>query len=279
MLARRFRRGRDAAVAAQLTEARQGLREVISGADAVWAASAFNAAELRELGATAPRVFPLLFDPAAVDIPPDPAVLAKFPKTMRNILFVGRIAPNKCIEDLMAAFAWFHRNIEPQSRLLIIGSDRSAPAYYAMLKLYAAELDLDTVFFEQFASPAGLSAYYQAADLFVTTSRHEGYCLPLVEAMHKGVPVIARRTGGMPEALGQGGILVDDVRAEELAELLGLLCHDTSLRQEVLAAQQARMQEILRRPVEEEFLTLLSAVIPGIERQHPARRTSHATPC
>lgn len=254
----------DPLVANQLNEARQGLKEVVSRTDAVWADSAFNAAELHALGVTHAKVFPLLFQPEGLDVAPDPAILAKFSTPMKNILFVGRIAPNKCLEELIAAFAWFHRNIEPQSRLLIVGSDRSAPAYYSMLRMYAAELELDTVFFERFASPAGLSAYYEVADCFVTTSRHEGYCLPLVEAMYKGVPVIARKTGGTPEAMGNGGILIDDFKAEELAEVMGLICHDQALKQTVQASQQKRIDQVLNRQIKEEFLALLSDVLPGI---------------
>lgn len=251
----------DPSVARQLTEARHTLKTTLSRADAVWADSAFNAGELRDLGVPNARVFPLLFQ-LGTEIAPDPAVLAKFAVPMKNILFVGRIAPNKCIEELITAFAWFHRTIEPQSRLIIVGSERSAPTYYAMLKMYAAELGLDTVFFERFASPEGLAAYYQTADLFVTTSRHEGYCLPLVEAMVKGVPVVARRTGGTPEAMGDGGVLFGDCRPEELAELLGRLCHDQALRQTILASQQKRVDEVRSRPVKDEFRALLSGVIP-----------------
>lgn len=250
----------DASLATQLTQARQGLKAVLARVDAVWADSSFNAGELHDLGATQAKVFPLLFDPAGLHVAPDAAVLAKFAVPMKNILFVGRVAPNKCIEELITAFAWFHKNIEPQSRLIIVGSDRSAPTYYAMLKMYAAELGLDTVFFEQFASPAGLSAYYQIADCFVTTSRHEGYCLPLVEAMHMGVPVVARRTGGTPEAMGNAGILIDDFKPAELAELLGLLIHDAALRQTVLASQKQRVDEVLGRPVKDEFLGLLNSL-------------------
>ena len=248
----------DAAVARQLTEARQDLKVILGQADAIWADSAFNAAELKELGFPHAHVFPLLFRPDEPALPPDPSVLAKFAVPMKNILFVGRIAPNKCIEELMTAFAWFHKNIEPQSRLLIVGSDRSAPTYYAMLKMYATELGLDTVFFERFASPAGLNAYYQVADLFVTTSRHEGYCLPLVEAMAKGVPVLARQTGGTPEAMGEAGVLFEDTSAKELAELFGLACFDVPFRQRVLESQKRRVDTLLARPVKEEFLALLS---------------------
>jgi len=247
----------DASIAHQLTMARQELKNILGHADAVWADSAFNADELKELGFSNTQVFSLLFRPDTQDIPPDPTILAQFAVPMKNILFVGRIAPNKCIEELITAFAWFHKNIEPQSRLLIVGSDRSAPTYYAMLKMYAAELGLDTVFFERFASPAGLSAYYQVADIFATTSRHEGYCLPLIEAMAKGVPVVSRQIGGTPEAMGNAGILFEDLKAEELAELFGLLCYDGSFRQTVNASQQQRIKTLVSRPVKDEFLALI----------------------
>lgn len=247
----------DAGITRQLERARGELKPVLTRADDLWADSAFNAAELQALGLPNVKVFPLLFQPEALDVPADPAILAKFTVPMKNILYVGRIAPNKCIEELITAFAWFHRTLEPQSRLLIVGSDQSAPTYYAMLKMYAAELGLDTVFFERFASPAGLSAYYQVADIFATTSRHEGYCLPLVEAMYKGVPVVSRHTGGTPEAMGEAGVLFDDLRAEELAELFGLLCHDRPFRNTVLDSQKRRIDTLLARPVREEFLALL----------------------
>ena len=253
----------DTEMVTQLTEARRDLSQVASRAHAIWADSAFNAAELEALGFPGVRVFPLLFDPTALDHPPDARLLQRFSVPMRNILFVGRVAPNKCLEELIAAFACYHRQIEPQSRLLVVGSDRSAPAYYAMLKMYAAELELDTVFFERFVSPSGLVSCYQLADCFVTTSRHEGYCLPLVEAMYKGVPVIARNTGGTPEAMGQGGILIDDFSAGELAELMGLACTDAAFRKDVLASQAARMADVLARPVRRELESLLAAVIPA----------------
>ena len=254
----------DTALAGQLAQARLELKDTVARVDDLWADSAFNAAELHALGAPRAKVFPLLFQPAGLEVPPDPVVLAKFAVPMKNILFVGRIAPNKCIEELITAFAWFHKNIEPQSRLLIVGSDRSAPTYYAMLKMYAAELGLDTVFFERFASPAGLTAYYRLAHCFATTSRHEGYCLPLVEAMHMGVPVVARRVGGTPEAMGDAGILVDDFKPEELAEVFGLICRDDALKRTVQVSQQKRMEEILNRPIRDELLALLQEVMTSL---------------
>ena len=190
-----FFAGFDDALAARLREARRELRAVADAAHAVWADSEFNAGELRALGVANVRVFPLLFAREDADAPPDPAVLARFAAPMKNILFVGRMAPNKGVEDLILAFAWFNRTILPQSRLILVGSERSCPRYYAMLRLLAGTLELPNVCFEGYASPAGLSACYRAADVFVSASRHEGYCLPLAEAMVRGVPVVARATG------------------------------------------------------------------------------------
>ena len=129
-----------------------------------------------------------------------------------------------------------------------------------MLRMFAAELDLMAVSFVRYASPAGLIAYYQRADLFVTTSRHEGYCLPVVEAMHMGVPVLARNTGGVPEALGGAGTLFAEASPPELACLMQQLLPGGALRAEVLESQRQRIQALQARPVREEFQSLLAAL-------------------
>jgi len=223
--------------------------------------SRFNASELERLGVPRVEVFPLLFDTDRLDRPADPMILNKFRARMTNILFVGRMAPNKCVEELIQAYAWYAA-INPFSRLILVGSDRSAPRYYAMLRMLVAELDLNNVCFELFASPAGLVAYYELADVFVTPSRHEGYCLPLVEAMHKGMPVIARDSGGMPEAMGGAGVRYDDMDPCELAELIHRVVSDTTLREDILSSQQNRLADLRRRDVRSELQTLLAPLLP-----------------
>jgi glycosyltransferase involved in cell wall biosynthesis len=255
-----FYRGYDDRVVRQLEEALGLLKPVVSAADAVWADSAFNATELQNLTGRAASVFPLLFDATQLDLAPDPNVFIKLAVPMTNLLFVGRMAPNKRIENLILAFAWYHRVFNRQSRLLIVGSERTAPRYYLMLRMLANELDLPNVCFERYASANGLPAYYELADVFVTASEHEGYCLPLVEAMHKRVPVVARRTGGMPEALGEGGLLYEDASPEELGALLDRVVRDSALRQNLLQAQASRMDVIRKRDVETELRQLLAGV-------------------
>jgi L-malate glycosyltransferase len=181
-----------------------------------------------------------------------------------NILFVGRMAPNKRVEHLLEAFAWYQRGFNPNSRLILVGSDRSCPRYYALLRMLALAWDLPNVCFERFASGAGLSAYYRCADLFVCASDHEGYCLPLVEAMHKGLPVMAKDTGGVPEALGGAGILYRDMNASELATLIHHVSADPALRGAVLDSQRRRMETLRARCVEAELKPLLKALeMPG----------------
>ena len=255
-----FFRSFDEGVARQLEAARGELAAVAAVADAVWADSAFNAAEVTALGARNVRVLPLLFSARAFDVPADPVVLQGLSGPSQKILFVGRMAPNKCVEELIEAFAWYHKCIERRSELILVGSERSCPRYFAMLRMFAAELDLMAVSFVRYASPAGLMAYYQRADLFATTSRHEGYCLPVVEAMYKGVPVLARNTGGVPEAMGGAGMMFDEARPEELAALMHRLLADAALRGEVLSSQQRRIQALQARPVRAEFQELLTGL-------------------
>lgn len=252
-----FFRPFDAGVAAQLKAARTELAAVAGRADAVWADSAFNADEVRALGASNVHILPLLFSVPAFDVPPDPVVMQGLSGPSQKILFVGRMAPNKCVEELIEAFAWYHKGINRRSELILVGSERTCPRYFEMLRMFAGELDLMPVSFVRYASPAGLIAYYRQADLFVSTSRHEGYCLPVVEAMSKGVPVIARNTGGVPEAMGGAGVMFAEAEPAELAALMHRVLAPGPLRDEILASQQARIQALQARPVAEELQSLL----------------------
>ncbi|MFO7535790.1 MAG: glycosyltransferase [Kiritimatiellia bacterium] len=250
----------DGALAARLRAARTALRAVAESSDAVWSASAFNAAELADWNVRHNRVLPLLYREERGRIAPDPEVLARMAGPLKTVLFVGRLAPNKRVEDLILAFHAYHRGIRPQSRLVIAGSERSCPRYAALLRLLAHALRLPNVCFEGFSSPAGLAALYARADLFVSASEHEGYCLPLVEAMANGVPVLARKTGGMPEALGGAGLLYDDLSPALLGELMDEAIHRPDVRGAMLESQAKRMAAIRARNPADEVKALLAAL-------------------
>ena len=292
-----FFSGYDDGMVRTLRRAREELAGVVAAADVVWADSRFNAAEIETLDrrvhagpdlvsgrslrpetSSGPtrgtgsqpssmsdrvQVLPVLFAPNAADTSPDAAVAAKYGGSLQNILFVGRMVPNKRVEDLILAVAWYTRTVSPFARLILVGSDRSCPRYFALLRLLALGLDLPNVCFEGFASEAGLAACYRAASLFVSASDHEGYCLPLVEAMHCGVPVIAKDTGGMPEALGGAGVLYTDLDAPELAELMHRVLADAALRAQVLESQRRRMAVVQARDLREAVAELVRALVPA----------------
>jgi glycosyltransferase involved in cell wall biosynthesis len=253
-----FFAGYDDAMVARLTRARAELAEVCSAAGAVWADSQFNAAEVAALGARGVRVLPVLFSPRRFETAPDPAVLAKYSGPLVNILFVGRMAPNKRVEELILAFAHYTGVHQPFARLILVGSDRTCPRYFAFLRLLAWSLGLPNVCFEGFASEAGLAACYRAAHLYVCPSDHEGYCLPLVEALHHDVPVLAKDCGGMPEALGNAGVLYAGLGPAELAALMHRLVSDPALRAEVLETQRLRRAEVHARDARAEVAALLA---------------------
>jgi glycosyltransferase involved in cell wall biosynthesis len=252
-----FMRGFDDAVADQLRDSREQLFSIASHGDEIWADSEFNADELRDLGIEKVRTVPLFFHPTAIDIAPDTQMLKKLGNGLTNILFVGRMAPNKNVEELMLAFGWYQKTLNPQSRLVLIGSEWSCPRYFAMLRALANRLDLPNISFEGFVNDAALAAAYETASLFVCPSRHEGYCLPLLEAMCHNVPVMARQTGGMPEALAGSGITFSENDPKELAVLMDLVIQDAPLRAEILVAQRHRLSQLHNRDIKSECHLLL----------------------
>jgi glycosyltransferase involved in cell wall biosynthesis len=257
-----FFRGYDDALVAQLEAARAQVAPLAQRCAAVWAVSRFDAEDLAALGAPGARVFPLLFRAPPPELKPDQELTGRVAAPLTTLLYVGRIAPNKRVEDLIQAYAYYHFRINPFSRLLLVGSDRSCPRYFTMLKMLGGDLDVPNICFEGFASPAGLLAYYKLADLFVSCSAHEGYGAPLVEAMFHGLPVLARDAGGTTEALGDAGAMYDDASPADLAELIHRVTSDHALRADILSAQQRRLREVLARPVEQELRALLADFLP-----------------
>jgi glycosyltransferase involved in cell wall biosynthesis len=248
--------GFDDDVAAELTAARRELTAPALVADSCWSCSAYNAKELEELGVKDSRVVPLMFRMDEFETAEDAATLAEFGDGLTNWLFVGRIAPNKRIEELIEAFAWYQlRN--PASRLIVVGSVVGCPRYYGMLRLLAERLELNNVCFTGFVSNSARYTLYRCASLFVTASRHEGYCLPLIEAMARGLPVVARHSGGMPEAMDGAGVSFDNLSPSELAILLHRVGSDNELRDKIIASQQKRMQAIHSRDFGQELSRLL----------------------
>ncbi|MDD5557442.1 MAG: glycosyltransferase family 4 protein [bacterium] len=236
---------------AQLVHGREDLATLAGVAGLVLADSAFNAGELAEAGFRDVKVMPLILDPGRLAKPPDAGILRGFRDGVPNILFVGRVVPNKRFEDLIRAFYAYRRFTGKPARLLLVGSATGLERYLAFLRHLVRELSLDDVVFARHVRLDALTAFYRAADLFLCMSEHEGFCIPLLEAMHFGVPILAYRAAAVAETLGGGGVLFDEKDFPAVAEMMDLLLRDGPLRAAVVARQRARLADFEPARLEE----------------------------
>jgi L-malate glycosyltransferase len=206
--------------------------------------SEFNRRELEEAGYAKTGVLPIVLDLPLYDRPPSPVVRGLYDDARTNLLFVGRIIPNKKIEDLIRVFAAYQRYVDPVSRLLLVGDTRGHERYLERLVEMVDYLRLDEVVFTGQVDDDDLYAYYRLADAFLGLSEHEGFCVPLQEAMVFGVPVVAYDAGAVRETLKGGGVLLREKRPEVVAELLRDVVKDERLRAAVLATQSRAVAEI-----------------------------------
>ena len=147
-----------------------------------------------------------------------------------NILFVGRVIPNKKIDDLIRVFALYQRLFDRHSRLLLVGDYRGHEKYYDRLQELVRERGAQDVVFTGPVDDDELRAAYSCADLFLCLSEHEGFCVPLLEAMAFDVPVVAFDTGAVRETLRGGGVLLRDKEPAAVAGLVRRVLTDDALR-------------------------------------------------
>jgi glycosyltransferase involved in cell wall biosynthesis len=233
--------GVNARVADRCRRGRWDLERLAGVADLGLGVSEFNRRELEAAGFRRTGVLPILVDWTAYGHPPVRA-LETLHQGRTLLLFVGRIAPNKRIERLVKLF-YFYRRLDPRSRLLVVGSSVDTENYLAGCQKLAAELGvLDGVVFTGSVTQAELCTYYRLASVYLSMSDHEGFCVPLLEAMHFGVPVVAYGAAGVPGTMGGAGLLFTDLDFPTVAELVYRIVHDPSLREAVSAGQRARLR-------------------------------------
>ncbi len=223
---------------------RQQLGQLISECSEGWGDSEYNCQELRAAGMDSCRVLPIIFDPTFYDVPPDPVVVSQLREGPGPImLFVGRVAPNKRLEDIIVAFHHLKCGPKPDARLYLVGSHDQMEPYLRYLQALVARLHLEDVHFVGHVSKAELVAYYRCADLYLSMSEHEGFGVPLVEAMHFGVPVIAFSAAAVPQTMSNSGILILRKRYHEIAELIAVLVDDQELRAKLVARQSNHIRQ------------------------------------
>jgi glycosyltransferase involved in cell wall biosynthesis len=236
----------DAGITGLAAAGRRELQALAGRVDLALGVSEYNRRELEAYGFTNTGVLPLLVDTSRLlDAPPVPALETILDDGLTNILFVGRIAPNKKIEDHIRLAEHYKRSVDSYYRFIFVGRHDSVPAYYRAVRGLVAEFRMlsDRFWFTGGVPEAELAAYYRHAHAYVSLSEHEGFCVPLVEAMAMDVPVLAYAAAAVPETLGGAGLAFDPKDLELAAELLGSLIYDEAVREPVLRGQRRRLAD------------------------------------
>ena len=253
----------DAGLTALTSRGRAELETLVDRVDLALGVSEYNRRELEDLGFDPTGVLPLLVDTARLtDAPPVPALERLLQDGLVNILFVGRIAPNKKIEDHIRLAEQYKRYVDVYYRFIFVGRYDAVPRYYDAVRGLIAEYRMlsDRFWFPGPVTTAALGAYYRNAHAYVSLSEHEGFCVPLVEAMSLDVPVLAYGAAAVPETLGGAGVCFTPKDLEFAAELLGALVYDQPFRQQIIAGQRRRRHAFSPAVIEPRIREALAAV-------------------
>jgi glycosyltransferase involved in cell wall biosynthesis len=242
-----FFAGYDAAIYRLAMLGREDLQSLVGHTDLAFGDSEYNRQELESLGFTNTGVFPIAVDTARITGAPRRPALEQVldEEGWVNFLFVGRIVPNKKIEDHIKLAEHYKRYVDEQYRFIFVGKTDATPKYYAAVQSLI----------ERFSMPEGrfiftgpvpdedLATYYRMADVYISLSEHEGFCVPLLEAMAADVPVLAYSAAAVPDTLGGAGVQFAPKDLEFAAELLGELAYNRTLRAQVIAGQRRRLAD------------------------------------
>ena len=225
---------------------RQELATLAGRVDLALGDSAYNRQELEALGFSPTGVLPIAVDTGRFALAqPRPVLDDILDDGLVNFLFVGRIVPNKRIEDLIRLAEHYKRYVDAYYRFIFVGRYDGVPRYYAMIRALMTRYRMlpDRFLFVGSVPDDELAAYYRAAAVYISMSEHEGFCVPLVEAMANDVPVLAYAAAAVPDTLGAAGVQFRPKDLEYAAELLGLLAFDDQVRRRVVAGQRRRLAD------------------------------------
>lgn len=225
--------------------------------------SEYNRAELESLGFEQTGVLPIAIDTGRITGAPRHPVLDRIlDDGLVNFLFVGRVAPNKRLEDIIRLAEHYKRYVDAYYRFIFVGRSDGVPRYYASVRALIAEYDMlpERFLFTGPVPDVELAAYYRAAAVYISMSEHEGFCAPLVEAMAADVPVLAYAAAAVPDTLAGAGVQFAPKDLEHAAELLGALAFDEDLRHAVIAGQRRRLADFADDRIERQLRSLVSAL-------------------
>jgi glycosyltransferase involved in cell wall biosynthesis len=250
----KFLRPFNAEVAALCDRGREAL-ERFARPKVLIADSSFNAEGLREAGLGEAEIVPLL-----LEVPHRPPRRLEA-QTHPTVLSVGRIVPNKRLEDVIKVFALYQRHRAPGASLVLVGSAVGFENYRRALERLVERLDANRVFFTGAISSQARDAWYRHADAYLSMSVHEGFCAPLIEALGQGVPVVARAAGAVPETLGGAGIVLEEEDLPLFAEAVNEVVSSAETRLGLASAAARRLAELRPDAVAPRIRTALAPLL------------------
>ena len=240
---------------------RKGLEYASRYFDYSLADSNYNKSELDELNYKNTMTLPILIPFEDYKKEPDKEVIKKYLDGKKNILFVGRIAPNKAQEDIIKSFYYYKKYINKDSRLILVGNSNGFENYLELLKKLIKELELENdVVFPGHIKFEEILAFYKVADLFLCMSEHEGFCVPLVESMFFEVPILTYNSSAIKNTLGNSGIIVNKKDYFLIAELMNFVLSDKNVKKEIINNQNKRLEDFQLEKVEKQLLEFIKRI-------------------
>jgi len=223
--------------------------------------SEFNRKELEEAGYGNTHVVPIVIDYRKFDRNSSAAVYKQFHDSKINWLYVGRVIPNKKIEDLLVAFHAYQKYFNEQSRLVIVGGYKGFERYYYSLTELIEKLRSKDVIFTAHVPTSFLTALFKVSHLFFMLSEHEGFNVPLLEAMYCRIPIIAYNSGAIPSTLKESGVLINEKNPVKIAAMADALLNNKSLKDTIIAQQERVLHEYSQINFENMFMEHLEQAI------------------
>ncbi len=225
--------------------------------------SEFNRQELEAVGYSRTGVLPLLLDFAKFDREGDSVTEKIFGNGKTTILFVGRLIPNKKYEDVLKVFHFYKKYFDKESQLLLVGDYRGLERYLAGLLNLVKKLELTDVHFTGHVEFKELVSFYRLSHLYLSLSEHEGFGVPLLEAFHTRVPVVAFAAGAVEETLNGGGIILRSKDFFKTAALIDTILKDDSLRDRIIGSQVKALDKYQKENISRILLSHLERVKEG----------------
>ncbi|MBN2384065.1 glycosyltransferase family 4 protein [bacterium] len=227
---------------------KQGLSEIATLVESdvrAVAYSEFSAHDLRTMGFREPIVLPFLLNWRNYDWTENRVLKTMLSDGWTNLLFVGRLVPNKRQDNLVRLLSVFRKRYRRRTRLVLVGKGREGDTLHHELLHLVRELGNQPVLISGRVTPADMVTYYRTAHVFVSLSEHEGFCVPLVEAMFFRIPILAYSAAAIPDTLKDSGLLLEKLDLEYASAILDRLLNDAHLRKQVLESQDRRLHDFL----------------------------------